>query len=114
MNLAEENELKKKVAETYWKAECRWQAWRKNHPKDMRNGSDYSGSPEEDGIAADWKVALAYFKEWEDTHPAPKGYFWGIKYPEHVPELMAQLICGSPRFVRANNCFKFVPSRLTL
>jgi hypothetical protein len=79
--------LRESIATIYWKAEQRWKIWRMRHPLDMRNGSALSGSPEEDGIAADWKAFETLFRQWESKYPAPRGYFWGIGYPSHEPSL---------------------------
>jgi hypothetical protein len=87
ISVMKDNELKKAIAKTYWKAEQRWQIWRAQHREDSRNGIDYSGSPEEDGIATDWRACDVLFKEWESRHPVPAGYFWGIEYPSHEPVL---------------------------
>jgi hypothetical protein len=83
-----ENELRKSIARTYWKAEQRWKSWRGQHPKDSRPGINYSGSSEEDGIANDWRAFDVLFKSWKSRHLVPSGYFWGIGYPSHEPELM--------------------------
>lgn len=85
-NMTDE-ELKKAIAVAYWKAEQRWQAWRQLHPEDNRDGVDYSGSSEEEGIAADWRIVKPLFEEWKKRHPAPDGHAWGIAYPSHEPEL---------------------------
>jgi hypothetical protein len=59
----EENELKKAIAEAYWKGQ---------------------GS----GLVADQKAFNVLFKTWKESHPAPPGSFWGIGYPSHEPVLM--------------------------
>ena len=66
------------LAKAYNEAEQRWQSWRKLHPNDMRRGLDYSGSSEEESIAANWCTLELLLDEWKSTHLAPFGYFWGI------------------------------------
>lgn len=86
-----DDELVKAFAEAYWKAESAWQEWRCRHPGDGRNGLDFSGSPEEDQIAANWRAFKPLFDEWGARHPAPFGYSWGIKYPSHEPSLFRNM-----------------------
>lgn len=73
-----EQELAKAIAAAYTKAESRWLAWRRAHPQDLRNGLDYSGSPEEDQIRAEWIELKNLFDQWRSERPAPEGFFWGI------------------------------------
>jgi hypothetical protein len=89
--------LRESIATAYWKAEQRWKSWRGQHPKDSRPGVNYSGSPEEDGIADDWKAFNILFGKWSSNYPAPPGYLWGIEYPSHEPVLYR--ISGSKVFI---------------
>lgn len=82
-----DSKLRRSIAKSYWKAEQRWGAWRVAHPNDNRDGITYSGSPEENRIAKNWKAFDILWQRWKATNPAPTGYCWGIGYPKHEPEL---------------------------